>query len=197
MGRQGLCQPASRGVLEWRKPGPQEVDRASGHLMRERDGAEAPGHSPRPCSSCGSQPGLKQQQQAQEQLQTQTQAGSPRGRASTPVAKVARTAGGGEAVGKAHVADRFLATAAGGVHAAFVDDGPHALGYSVAYEAIFVIPTAHVRAWAPGGVRQLTEDAVLDAPRTWAKNQHQKQRPAKDHGGLAAWRAPKPGRSLS
>ena len=55
---------------------------------------------------------------------------------------------------------------------------------------------AHVCARAPSGVSQLTEDAVLDACHTWAKNQHQKQWPAKDHGGLAAWIAPKPGRGL-
>lgn len=109
---------------------------------------------------------------------------------------MARTAGGGEAVCEAHVADGLLTTTDGGVHAAFVDDGPHTLGYSMAYEAIFIIPTAHVCAWAPSGVSQLTEDAVLDACRSWAKNQHQKQWPAKDHGGLAAWIAPKPGRGL-
>lgn len=109
---------------------------------------------------------------------------------------MARTAGGGEAVCQAHVADGLLTTAVGGVHATFVDDGPHALGYSVADEAIFIIPTAHVCARAPSGISQLTEDAVLDACPTWAKNQHQKQQPAKDHGGLAAGIAPEPGREL-
>lgn len=164
--------------------------------MGERGGRGGMGHSPRLCSSCGSQPVSKQQQQAQEQLQTQWQAESPCGRASTPIAKVAGTAGGGEAVGEPHVADGLLAATAGGVHAAFVDDGPHALGYSAAREAVLVIPTAHVYARALSGVGQLTEDAVLDACRTWAKNQHQKQQPAKDHGGLAVWSAPEPGRGL-
>lgn len=109
---------------------------------------------------------------------------------------MARAADGGKAICEAHVVNRFLATTTGRVHAAFVDDGPHTLGYSTAYEAIFIIPTAHVCARAPSGVSQLTEDAVLDARRTWVKNQHQKQRPAEDHGGLAAWIAPKPGRGL-
>lgn len=139
---------------------------------------------------------LKQQQQAQEQLQAQWQAGRSRGKAGTPIAKLAGAAGGSKGVCEAHVADRFLVTTAGGVHAAFVDDGSHTLGYSVACEAILVVPTAHEHAWALSRVSQLTEDALLDSCRTWTKTQHQKQQPAKDHGGLAAWRAPKPGRDL-
>lgn len=163
--------------------------------MRERGGGEGTGHSPRPGGSCGSpQPVLKPRQQAQEQLQTQ--AGRSRGGSSTPIAKVAGAAGGGKAVSEAHVADGLLAATASGVHAAFVDDGPHTLCYSAAYETVLVVPTAHGCAWALSGVSQLTEDAVLDACRTWAQDQHQKQWPAKDHGGLAAWIAPKPGRGL-
>lgn len=165
--------------------------------MRERGGGGGTGHSPRPGGSCGSpQPVLKPRQQAQEQVQTQRQAGRSRGGSSTRIAKVAGAAGGGKAVREAHVADGLLAATASGVHAAFVDDGPHTLRYSAAYEAILVVPAAHGCAWALSGVSQLTEDTVLDACRTWAQDQHQKQWPAKDHGGLAAWIAPKPGRGL-
>jgi hypothetical protein len=70
------------------------------------------------------------------------------------------------------------------------------LGHPVTREAVLVISTAHVGAWALRRVGQLTEDALLGTCRAWRCSHRQKQQPAEDHGGLAAWTVPKPGRGL-
>lgn len=109
---------------------------------------------------------------------------------------MAVAAGGDEAVGDTLIGYRLLAAARSCCHAAFVDDGAEAWGCPLAREAVLVVATVHVGARAVGGVCQLTVDALLDTCCALGQSRHQKQQPAKDHGGLATVTVPKPGRGL-